>query len=1299
MFDLRELITNERDRAWRLALRLTGDPQAAGDAVQEACVALLSRGAPDRVDSPRAWFLKAVVHTARNMQRGERRRRAREEKWAVDRERINNGSSDSPAGEAADRELAARVAEALGGLDDNLRLPLELVYQEGLTHAETAAVLNVERGAVGVYVQRGIERLRRVLGRPGTTLAPALVVAGIKAVELPAPPTAFAAAIDGILAGAVAGKTAVATTTSAAAGSVALVWKLLAGISIAGLLSVGGLAGWHAWGPRAAAPVPTREPAQPGTRKTVSAVLELTPRGSDARPFFDLLRRRGLRPAILGGAWHRMVIPPELRGRRMPAREFVKRTAKFNGLETVWTGDKTAFVLQRGVADARLAAVRKLFASKKESDRADAAWQCGYLHDVRVLPLLLAAAGDESKEVRREALLRLRGLGWDAALILHEQQAWPLLAAELQNAKNTESVRADAARSLGSSGKDRALHPLRAALESESNWVRGSAVRWLGHIRNERSLKVLREALEDRDPNIRGKALLALGDFGGEVALRITGRVARDENSGMGPSVIPDALGALGALGTPEAVTLLRRLAADPRHEVRDKALRNLAVLGCPGIEKLVEKDLDRARPGHFSALGTAGSTRALELLKQRVASGRSKYARAWAARALGEAPGNEPARLLEKLLGDPEPEVRIAAAEALCKTRVDLVVRRLKTARAEGKTLGLLPARLADSLSNLRGEAAARLLAVLLDCTSPSTRESALRRLHRPGATELLKVIEPLLLAKHGLAAPAAAEAAEAVVRIGGPQARGLLEKALDASTGCTRARFAAELMRMRSAKGLQAARQILAGDAEGADIVAGKLGGWGYRGPARFELIALAQKSRKRWVRSNALNGLEKSDADRALPILRQGLAHKDKYFRANAVSRIGRVCGKKGLPLLRAALKDEAPEVRRDAAGAAAEVGGKEGMALLRKFLEDRDRSVRRRAVSALAGRGDGPCRPLLRFALKDGDKVVRSAAAQALCYGASEESFRFAREAMKSPDAAVRAGAIDGLGRVPREKVWPILQLAVVDGDRLVRHRAISAIARMRGAEAVRLLARLAADPEEQVARGAIHGLEQLRDDRVLPVFLKIMSDRRPSIRQRAVECTRSYGGEGARAVLKKALADTELSVRLAAARLIGDLDDPGVLKIFKAALELEDRRLRRNAVLGLAQMRGAALKPLLVKASTDADPYIRADAVGALASTGRRADPEVSAILVKALVDRNNYVRSKACSGLAWTGSRYASLRKSNRDALLKHYRAESDKRVRGRIKDVLTMFYAGDPVVARALRNGTAAPKRKPEVF
>ena len=108
-----ELIVGELDRAFRLALVVCGREDEAAEAVQEACASVLSaRGTGEGVRSPRAWFLKAVVHSARKHQRSEARRRAREEQWAVDREQVG----ELPEDRVARAELCAKLRDALGEL-------------------------------------------------------------------------------------------------------------------------------------------------------------------------------------------------------------------------------------------------------------------------------------------------------------------------------------------------------------------------------------------------------------------------------------------------------------------------------------------------------------------------------------------------------------------------------------------------------------------------------------------------------------------------------------------------------------------------------------------------------------------------------------------------------------------------------------------------------------------------------------------------------------------------------------------------------------------------------------------------------------------------------------------------------------------------------------------------------------------------------------------------------------------------------------------------------------------------------
>ncbi|MEY4046153.1 MAG: hypothetical protein RIR19_622, partial [Chloroflexota bacterium] len=68
------LFTPDLDLAWRMALRVSGEPAAADDALQEGLVAAYR--ALDRVEprNLRGWFVRIVENAARDAARRERRR-------------------------------------------------------------------------------------------------------------------------------------------------------------------------------------------------------------------------------------------------------------------------------------------------------------------------------------------------------------------------------------------------------------------------------------------------------------------------------------------------------------------------------------------------------------------------------------------------------------------------------------------------------------------------------------------------------------------------------------------------------------------------------------------------------------------------------------------------------------------------------------------------------------------------------------------------------------------------------------------------------------------------------------------------------------------------------------------------------------------------------------------------------------------------------------------------------------------------------------------------------------------------
>ena len=185
--ELNSLILAERDRAYRLAQRITGDADLAADVLQETCLSVLAAARSGGASEPRtrSWFLKAVVNTARDMQKGGQRRRRREERWSVGREPVG---AETPSQTNIRAELVREVARAMRELEPQYRLPLALCYEEGLTHAEAAEVLGLERSSVGFHVQRALDRLRERLGERGIKAAPAVIIGLLEAFRRLAPP-------------------------------------------------------------------------------------------------------------------------------------------------------------------------------------------------------------------------------------------------------------------------------------------------------------------------------------------------------------------------------------------------------------------------------------------------------------------------------------------------------------------------------------------------------------------------------------------------------------------------------------------------------------------------------------------------------------------------------------------------------------------------------------------------------------------------------------------------------------------------------------------------------------------------------------------------------------------------------------------------------------------------------------------------------------------------------------------------------------------------------------------------------
>ncbi len=175
----RALFTPDLDLAWRMALRITGEPASADDALQEGLISAYR--ALDRVEprNLRGWFVRIVQNAARDTVRRERRhptihiQTQEEEGGGAERRGVTEpsaGRASDPAGVVEGRELATQLRAALREIPEERRTAILLFDVDGYTYAEIAEITASSLGTVKSRISRGREELRSLLAdlRPGT---------------------------------------------------------------------------------------------------------------------------------------------------------------------------------------------------------------------------------------------------------------------------------------------------------------------------------------------------------------------------------------------------------------------------------------------------------------------------------------------------------------------------------------------------------------------------------------------------------------------------------------------------------------------------------------------------------------------------------------------------------------------------------------------------------------------------------------------------------------------------------------------------------------------------------------------------------------------------------------------------------------------------------------------------------------------------------------------------------------------------------------------------------------------------
>jgi RNA polymerase sigma-70 factor, ECF subfamily len=171
---LEGLYERYRTMAYSIALRITGEPAAAEDVVQEAFLGAW-RNAARYVDgrgSVKTWLLSIVHHRAID---SIRRRRPADPL----------PPNDAPIGAAVPEALTlpdiwgsvaegldrAAISDALAGISAVQREALELAYFGGLTQVEISDRLSLPLGTVKSRMRLGLLGLRRILTGSGGAFA------------------------------------------------------------------------------------------------------------------------------------------------------------------------------------------------------------------------------------------------------------------------------------------------------------------------------------------------------------------------------------------------------------------------------------------------------------------------------------------------------------------------------------------------------------------------------------------------------------------------------------------------------------------------------------------------------------------------------------------------------------------------------------------------------------------------------------------------------------------------------------------------------------------------------------------------------------------------------------------------------------------------------------------------------------------------------------------------------------------------------------------------------------------------
>jgi HEAT repeat protein len=559
------------------------------------------------------------------------------------------------------------------------------------------------------------------------------------------------------------------------------------------------------------------------------------------------------------------------------------------------------------------------------------------------------------------------------------------------------------------------------------------------------------------------------------------------------------------------------------------------------------------------------------------------------AAEILGRGQVPSAAGALEKLLSDPDPNVRVAAIEAI------------------------------GGLGDMAIDASSRVLIEAIDAPEVHIRLAALEALNRLGVVVPWERLRPLtgdrILRRATLSAASRAgrfEAAEALLAAMDDETHAVFRLAL---LGLAELALGSEIALSNwkprlSALGVRARERLLeAIDPHGGDVDARR---------AALVVGAVIGEVAAIDIAIDALiDDRMAREADAALRIfgpvaltrLLSRVAHGDALLRAAAIEQLVHLADESSIDVvcvaLRGAISDPSSEVASSALGALSALGGPADIPAVFAVVAARPAGslvAAQAALAALARRYPEDARLTARVARRDqGSRMATSVVIWALAdevLGTVEDDVAFLTAVLTSADSATRLVAVQAVGEVGSDLGLDAIQFALADEEREIQLSAVRALGRLRTTDdrpagADRLIELLRESTDPVVVAAAARSLGEADDPRACGVLRRLCLSNSPLIAVAAVETLGRLSHPDKIDAILQATSHAHSEVVKAAILALETVSDPRALGPIGQALTHPEWDVRRLAADCLGRFGGdEAARLLRARMLKEQEPLVR-----------------------------------------------------------------------------------------------------------